>query len=410
MFETVSFKSVIGDFARGLHVALAMVALSCGARVEEQPQESNTNWLKACDTSMQCGDDMACECGVCTQVCDEVACPSRLTCVAEAECSGRAASCQATCESDSDCDFLVPNMRCDDGVCVDAVGLTLNQVSSGVRPGGSVDPSTSDGTTCRYAYVEYSVGSRISRDDCGATTCTCGSDGEWVDCGGVDIECRWAAAVRPCSEMFPGVALDDLPSDPVTIEAASIEGTALSLSVSFSGGCKQHDLVLCFAPGGESYPVFIDLKLIHDGHDDTCDDTLVPELSFDLGPVVGYYSEAYQSDGDIIRTPFGVFGFGELSCEMRETAASLELSQVPVYDAACEDDEDCVIANNSNSCHDGCGVVTSNEMAEVLRAKIEAVNSNFCASYESQCGPVLALPCSPRSGAICSAGKCTEQN
>lgn len=397
----------------GIYCA-AFAALGCGARVDNLPHESNTNWLKSCDAAAdgeeQCGNGFVCACGVCTKTCDSLACPSRLTCLAEAACEeNTGASCQATCESDTECNTLAPNMKCEHGVCVASSGLTLAQVSSGVGPDGSVAPGPDDETKCRLAYVEYPVGARVPHNGCGnSLLCECDGDGEWTNCTTNTIYCPFASAVRPCSEMFPGVALDDLPSDPYTIQASSLTGTNLSLLVSHAGGCSAHDFALCFAPLGEAYPSFVDLRLIHDSHGESCDAQVVPELNFELTPIADAHAAANQSIGDLIDTPFGLFGFGTLTCEMREAASAHQLSKVPLDDAPCEEDDDCVAASNDTQCHAACGVVTSRDMADVLAAEIGAINANFCAVYEEQCGPVIIPPCGPLGRPTCTDGRCVQ--
>jgi hypothetical protein len=390
-------------------VALLVSALSCGARVEGQPQESNTNWLKSCDANEQCGDGMACECGVCTRGCSELACPARLSCVEHDVCPGTVASCQATCASDSDCDQLARNLHCTQGVCADDVGLTTSQVSMDPNPQGTIEPDAGDGVICRYAYVDYPAGAQVVRETCNNTSCTCGNEGQWVDCVGTNSACTWTGGnVRACSEMFPGIPLNALPSDPVDIGSAFISGTDLVMSVSYGGGCEQHDHVVCFAPGGESDPVWVELKLIHDAHGDSCEALLSTELRFDLAPVVAAHQASYSVDADIIRTSFGVLGYGELACEQRVTASQIEVSNVPVDGASCEQDSDCIIANNDTACQARCGVVTSKTQATELEARIEVINAGFCASYEQDCGPVIIPPCDPPSEPYCEDGRCVQ--
>src|SRR5690606_551328 len=144
-------------------------------------------------------------------------------------------------------------------------------------------------------------------------------------------------------------------------------------------------------------------------HGDTCEAIVARELLFDLTPVANDYAEAYQSDGDLIDTSFGLFGFGELTCEMRETASSLELDLRQFEGASCETDDDCVLVSNSTRCHGSCGVMTSQTMAEALSAKITSINDNFCTIYEEECGPVIIPPCDPPGRPVCSDGVCVEE-
>lgn len=59
----------IGSFTLGL--------VACGSRVREGG-DSNSNWLKSCDLSAECGSTLECLCGICTKECaTEQACESR---------------------------------------------------------------------------------------------------------------------------------------------------------------------------------------------------------------------------------------------------------------------------------------------------------------------------------------------
>jgi hypothetical protein len=411
MVKAQFFQWAIRALGRGLSIGILIGANGCGARVEEQPQESNTNWLKACNDQQECGEDMACECGVCTMPCDKLACPSRLKCSDAEECGASSvASCQATCTNDNECERLASGMHCQGGVCVDDSGLTLDQVSGGVSPAVSVEPDPVDNTTCSLAFVEYPVGASVQRNGCsGSNVCTCGSDGEWADCGGDDIVCPWTSEVRPCAETYPNTNLDELNGDPLTVEAASIQGTKLLLSVSHGGGCAPHDYALCFEPGGESYPVGVNLKLFHDANGDTCEGLMHPELQFDLTPIANDYAEDYQSKGDIIQTTWGVFGFGELTCDMRKTAAQIAYGEIDIYAGGeCESDDECVDVSNSTGCAVSCGVITSTSKAQNIAEQIAAINENFCAPYNADCGPVIVPPCSPHSAPRCVDGQCAE--
>lgn len=338
-----------------LGLTLALSLWACGARVDERVQESNTNWLKACTADQHCGEGLACVCGACTETCEEQACPSRLACVSDTQCTtGATSSCQMTCERSRDCEALAKGMRCQDGVCVDDVGLTFERVSNNLSPDSS---------------------------------------------GGV----------RPCSEMFPGVALNDIPSDPFVVLDSSIKGSELSLSVSYSGGCSPHDHALCFALETDTTPANAVLKLIHDAHDDACEQGVLLDLRFDLTPVAETYADATMQRSDFIATTFGVLGYGELSCQQRRAAAALEFATFPLTElSTCERDEECVWASNDTGCYASCGVVASTSAATALRAHIEKIDDNFCATYADDCGPVIVPPCTPGLAPVCVEGRCTE--
>ena len=90
-------------------------------------------------------------------------------------------------------------------------------------------------------------------------------------------------------------------SDPVTIQSAEVDGDSLELSVSFGGGCREHDFGLVtngvFA---ESYPVQTWVKLAHDANGDMCRAMLARTLRFDLSPLKSLYNTSYQTTTGIM--------------------------------------------------------------------------------------------------------------
>ena len=90
-------------------------------------------------------------------------------------------------------------------------------------------------------------------------------------------------------------------SDPVTIQSAEVDGDSLELSVSFGGGCREHDFGLVtngvFA---ESYPVQTWVKLAHDANGDMCRAMLARTLRFDLSPLKTLYNTSYRTTTGIM--------------------------------------------------------------------------------------------------------------
>ena len=74
--------------------------------------------------------------------------------------------------------------------------------------------------------------------------------------------------------------------DPTWIESAKVTGSHLTLSVTYSGGCKHHSFALV---GSESFasdePARLGITLAHDGNGDTCEAALTERLAFDLAPI-----------------------------------------------------------------------------------------------------------------------------
>jgi len=92
------------------------------------------------------------------------------------------------------------------------------------------------------------------------------------------------------------------PTDPVTIHGVVVKGDSLELSVSFGGGCRDHEFGL-LADGAwmESYPVQLGVRLAHDAKGDACRALLSRVLRFDLSPLKAAYHDSYQATSGIIR-------------------------------------------------------------------------------------------------------------
>jgi len=73
------------------------------------------------------------------------------------------------------------------------------------------------------------------------------------------------------------------PSDPFTLNSAAINGDNLELSVTYSGGCESHDFDLCWSGlVMTSLPPQVNISLIHENNNDSCDALPTEALSFDL--------------------------------------------------------------------------------------------------------------------------------
>jgi len=121
----------VSRFARALLLAL----LGAGCHATGGPRDdSQTNWLRACQVDAQCGGSLVCLCGACTRVCDSDASCSALpgsSCIAASDarsvalCAGNAPSAAGLC---------VPS--CVDGTC--AAGQTcMAQICAPLGPPGA---------------------------------------------------------------------------------------------------------------------------------------------------------------------------------------------------------------------------------------------------------------------------------
>lgn len=84
------------------------------------------------------------------------------------------------------------------------------------------------------------------------------------------------------------------PSDPLTIEAATITGDALQATVRFGGGCARHRIALLISHVFmESHPVQVHARLAHDADGDVCKALLTRTLMFDLTQLKRRYHASY---------------------------------------------------------------------------------------------------------------------
>ena len=110
------------------------------------------------------------------------------------------------------------------------------------------------------------------------------------------------------------VAITDLPPDslqlhPFTLNNGALAGDILTLNVTYSGGCQEHDLQLFMSPAAfmESYPVQAALYLRHNDHNDPCDALITTELRVNVRPIAELYRQQYGGLDTIILKVFPYF-------------------------------------------------------------------------------------------------------
>lgn len=86
----------------------------------------------------------------------------------------------------------------------------------------------------------------------------------------------------------------DWPQDRFSLHRASVAGDSLVASVSYSGGCEQHEFFFVASRRFlESEPPKVDTLLAHLDPGDPCDAIIGNELRFDLVPLREEYERAY---------------------------------------------------------------------------------------------------------------------
>ncbi len=110
------------------------------------------------------------------------------------------------------------------------------------------------------------------------------------------------------------VKISDLPPDSIQLDQFDLNSVAVSdneitLNLSYSGGCEEHEFELFMSPGAfmESNPVQANLFLRHNGKDDACDAYITTEVSFDLSPLAELYQQFYGRKDEIILNVFDYF-------------------------------------------------------------------------------------------------------
>ena len=77
--------------------------------------------------------------------------------------------------------------------------------------------------------------------------------------------------------------LGQVEKDPFQIVAAAVDGDVLHLTLSFGGGCEDHDFTF-FSEGPvlESFPPGAMIRIFHDSHGDPCEALLQQSFELDL--------------------------------------------------------------------------------------------------------------------------------
>ena len=141
---------------------LLLALISCSEQHRPAVEDSQTHWLRSCESSNSCGAGMDCICGRCVVTCQEHACsvPDRETqCVQpqtdalQSLCGAQVsevAVCLESCAADTSC---ADGQQCIDGACV----------------------PTASRAGCEVSGVLYEPGAQVPSGDC--NTCTCNGDG-----------------------------------------------------------------------------------------------------------------------------------------------------------------------------------------------------------------------------------------
>ena len=106
------------------------------------------------------------------------------------------------------------------------------------------------------------------------------------------------------TKLFGDVVIKDAAPDAIheyTLEAATLTDDMLTLTLSYGGGCGDHEFTLVAANAFmESFPVQLRVSLVHRNIDDFCERWVTEAYHFDLTPIKTMYQQAYQEDAGTI--------------------------------------------------------------------------------------------------------------
>ena len=101
--------------------------------------------------------------------------------------------------------------------------------------------------------------------------------------------------------VFIGDAGNRFGTDEYALNSAAITDDTLDVSVSFSGGCKEHQFTLVVSEEFlESFPVQLHAYIAHDANGDPCEAYPTENYHFDLTPIKTMYQEAYRQEAGTI--------------------------------------------------------------------------------------------------------------
>lgn len=101
--------------------------------------------------------------------------------------------------------------------------------------------------------------------------------------------------------VFVGDAGDRFGTDAYALNSATITDDMLNISVSYSGGCEEHQFTLVVSERFlESFPVQLHVSIAHDANNDTCEAYPTENYRFDLTPIKTMYQTAYRQEAGTI--------------------------------------------------------------------------------------------------------------
>ncbi len=99
------------------------------------------------------------------------------------------------------------------------------------------------------------------------------------------------------SVIIADVPPDSLQLTPFALNKASVNWDTLTLNISYSGGCEEHEFELYMSPAVfmESFPVQANIYLRHNGNGDACEAYITEDISFNISKIAENYRNSYFS-------------------------------------------------------------------------------------------------------------------
>ena len=98
-------------------------------------------------------------------------------------------------------------------------------------------------------------------------------------------------------------ACQGLPMDTYSLgESMTIEANTLRVTVSYGGGCEDHEFAACWdGTIQESNPAQLSLTLAHDANDDLCDAFITRDLFIDISSLPAGFGSPARGTANTIR-------------------------------------------------------------------------------------------------------------
>ena len=118
--------------------------------------------------------------------------------------------------------------------------------------------------------------------------------------------------ICPLDDSIPLGTCEDaglVKSDAFWFQDAGFNGDTLVAAVSYSGGCAEHTFTACVSPFDVSDQALVNITIIHDANNDTCEAVITTTLSIDLEPLKKEWTaQTGKEHGEI---PLAIEGLNE---------------------------------------------------------------------------------------------------